>query len=271
MPITRRHLLSLAPVGALAPLAAANPLRSEDPPAAERVAESLYPSQDPDKVRAIVGASHRDIDRVRALLAESPALAKASWDWGFGDWETALGAASHTGRREIAALLIEHGARPDIFTFAMLGHVDAVRACVLAQPGIQRIHGPHGITLMRHAQAGGEAAEGVVKYLTDLGDADIPQPSKPLTPEAQEAYLGTYSFGPKENDRFIVDRARNGELALRRGKDGVARQIFFQGDHAFAPAGAPAVTFTFTVSAAAATALRVDDGPKRLSAQRVAE
>jgi hypothetical protein len=34
-------------------------------------------------------------------------LARAAWDWGFGDWETALGAASHMGSRPI---------RPDQFT-----------------------------------------------------------------------------------------------------------------------------------------------------------
>ncbi|MDZ4806037.1 MAG: hypothetical protein SGI90_14355 [Candidatus Eisenbacteria bacterium] len=75
-----------------------------------------FPSHDPDLARGMVGASHGNVARVRELLAISGALSKASWDWGFGDWETALGAASHTGNREIAALLMENGARPDIFT-----------------------------------------------------------------------------------------------------------------------------------------------------------
>src|SRR5687768_11783515 len=57
-----------------------------------------FPSQDPNAVREVVGASHKDFEKVQALVKSRPALAKASWDWGFGDWETALGAASHVGR-----------------------------------------------------------------------------------------------------------------------------------------------------------------------------
>lgn len=72
---------------------------------------------------------------MRMMLAEHPALAKCSWDWGYGDWESALGAAAHTGRREIALTLIEHGARVDLFAAAMLGMTDVVRAIVAAQPG----------------------------------------------------------------------------------------------------------------------------------------
>ncbi len=106
----------------------------------------------------IVSVSHFSYERVKGLLDQSSDLAKAGRDWGFGDWETALGAASHTGNRDIALLLIEHGARPDIFTFAMLGQTDVVRALIEAQPGVQRIPGPHGITLAAHARAGGEAA-----------------------------------------------------------------------------------------------------------------
>ncbi|MDX1388593.1 MAG: hypothetical protein R3344_05360, partial [Acidobacteriota bacterium] len=57
-----------------------------------------FPSQDPELVREIVGASHARLDDVTKLVTASPALAKAAWDWGFGDWESALGAASHMGR-----------------------------------------------------------------------------------------------------------------------------------------------------------------------------
>ena len=55
----------------------------------------------------------------------------------------------------------------------MLGQLDVVRAIIQANPGIQRLHGPHGITLLRHAQAGGEQAAKVVDYLSELGDANI--------------------------------------------------------------------------------------------------
>src|SRR5262245_22599514 len=54
-----------------------------------------FPAQDPDLAREVVGKSHRDLDGIKRLVEKRPALAKATWDWGFGDWETALGAASH--------------------------------------------------------------------------------------------------------------------------------------------------------------------------------
>lgn len=61
-----------------------------------------FPRQRPERVQEMVGVCHRDLERVRELLDQQPALANAAWDWGFGDWETALGAAAHTGRRNIA-------------------------------------------------------------------------------------------------------------------------------------------------------------------------
>ena len=68
------------------------------------------PSQDPAVVKEMVGVSHADLKRVRELVEKQPALANASVDWGFGDWENALGAASHMGRRDIAEVLLANGA-----------------------------------------------------------------------------------------------------------------------------------------------------------------
>jgi hypothetical protein len=58
--------------------------------------------RDPAIVKEMVTVAHNDAKRVRELLEQHPSLANASVDWGFGDWEDALGAAAHTGRREIA-------------------------------------------------------------------------------------------------------------------------------------------------------------------------
>ncbi|NNM32846.1 MAG: twin-arginine translocation signal domain-containing protein, partial [Gemmatimonadetes bacterium] len=98
---------------------------------------------DLDKARSVVGASHSNLDRVRELVESQPALAKAAWDWGFGDWESALGAASHTGARPIAEYLIAHGARPTLFSSAMLGEVDVVRALISANPDLAHAQGAH--------------------------------------------------------------------------------------------------------------------------------
>src|SRR5438045_7899682 len=141
----------------------------------------------------MVWVSHYDQKRVRELVDSRPALARAAWDWGFGDWETALGAASHVGSRPIAEYLIEHGARPSLFSAAMLGQLDVVKAFVAAQPGVQRIPGPHSIPLLAHAKAGREAAVPVLRYLESLGDADAP-PAAPLAADQLASLTGTYVF-----------------------------------------------------------------------------
>lgn len=67
-------------------------------------------------VEEFVGKSHGDLERVKELLAQEPALINAAWDWGGGDWETGLGVAAHMDRSNIANYLLEHGARLDLFT-----------------------------------------------------------------------------------------------------------------------------------------------------------
>ncbi len=122
-----------------------------------KAASDWLPAQDPVVVKEMVGVSHANLARVREMVERQPALANAAYDWGFGDWENALGAASHMGRRDIAEVLLAHGARPSLFSAAMMGQLDVVRAFVTATPGVQRVLGPHGITLLAHAKAGGPA------------------------------------------------------------------------------------------------------------------
>lgn len=121
----------------------------------------------PDRAREFVGACHVQIDKVREMLDIDPDLAKASWDWGFGDYETAIGACSHTGRKDIIELLMTHGARPTIFTLATLDKIAAVRGFIESMPGAVDIEGPHSISLYRHAQAG--KATRVMEYLEKAG------------------------------------------------------------------------------------------------------
>jgi hypothetical protein len=122
-------------------------------------------SRTSDEVNAMVAKSHGDIDYVRTALADDPTLANAAWDWGDGDWETALGAAGHMGRRDIAELLLAHGARLDLFVAAMLGELEIVEAMLAAHPEMRTAKGPHGISLLAHAEASGELAQAVVALL----------------------------------------------------------------------------------------------------------
>ena len=122
------------------------------------------PRLDPAKlVREFVAKAHGDLERVGELLRAAARAGQRRMGLGGGDWETALGAAAHVGRRDIALLLLEHGARMDIFAAAMLGHLDIVRATLAAIPAARDWRGPHGIALLRHAEAGGATA--VVEFL----------------------------------------------------------------------------------------------------------
>ncbi len=237
----------------------------------------LYPTTDPSHVREVVGAAHTQFDKVKELVSARPELAKATWDWGFGDVESALGAASHMGRKDIADFLIEHGARPNIFTFAMLGKLQAVKAMVEDMPGIQRIAGPHGITLVDHANmrlrrenvhgAEKEEQEALVSYLKSLGDADLKATAKDITESEQKTYLGTYNFGKGENDFFKVSLNRRGMLFLQRGEY-TGRVLLLTDSHSFAPGGAPSVQIQFNVKDGVAQSLTIHDPAPLLTAVR---
>lgn len=120
-------------------------------------------------VHTFVAVSHGDLAQVKELLEREPRLVNATWDWGGGDFETALGAAAHTGQKDIAHYLLAHGARLDIFAATMLGHLDIVRAMLQAFPDALHTPGPHGILLIAHARVGGEDAAAVLAYLESLG------------------------------------------------------------------------------------------------------
>lgn len=126
------------------------------------------PALEASLVQEFVGNAHGDLNRVQELLAQQPALINATWDWGGGDFETALGAASHMGRRDIAEFLLTNGARLDIFAATMLGKLEIVKATLIAFPDAIHTPGPHGIPLLAHATAGGDEASEVLAYLQSL-------------------------------------------------------------------------------------------------------
>ena len=230
--------------------------------------DPLYPTTPYDKVKAVVGAAHANFDKVKELVNAQPELAKATYDWGFGDWESALGAASHMGRKDIAEYLMERGARPNIFTWAMLGKLNAVKSIIEARPGIQKLHGPHGFTLMDHAQmrlrrenvegAEKEEQEALVAYLEDLGDANVKTQSLAISEDEQRQYLGKFLFGDGEDEYFKVSVNSRGMLFLGRG-DNFGRTLHRVGDHQFAPGGAPSVRVVFQMHQRTATSLVIHD------------
>jgi len=122
----------------------------------------------PTLVQEFVGQAHGNFERIKELIEQEGALVNAAWDWGGGDWETGLGAAAHMGRRDIALYLLEHGARIDLFAAAMLGQLAVVQTVLAVNPNAKNVLGPHGISLVTHAKAGGAEADDVLKFLETL-------------------------------------------------------------------------------------------------------
>ena len=255
---SRRSLLQFA--GAVVPLQIAGvrglfaQSKGQEGALQSQSVTDTFPSHPPDLVRELVTVAHFNEKRVRELVDSRPSLARAAHDWGFGDWETALGAASHMGNHAIADYLIGKGARPSLFSAAMLGQLEVVKAFIAAQPGAHRIRGPHGITLLAHARVGGAAAKPVLDFLQSLGDPEE-QPAA-LTTEEASMLAGTYVFGSGSGQQVKVDadlkmyansKAYAHPPQLNWTRVGtMTRPLFHVGEHAFYPAGAPAARIRFT-------------------------
>ncbi len=174
-----RNRRALLKMGALTTLSAALPLSltAKDylPDSVRAVNKSFGGDKgdqlDPALVQDFVRRSHFDPAGIKKLTESYPQLVYASWDWGGGDFETGLGAASHVGNRDIALDLLARGARPNIFSAAMLGQLDVVQALLTAAPDLIDCRGPHGLTLVHHARKGGQQAIDVLAYLERL-DSD---------------------------------------------------------------------------------------------------
>lgn len=119
-------------------------------------------------VQEFVIACHGNLELVKEMLDHNPALLNATWDWGGGDFENGLEGAAHTGQREIALYLIEKGARVNLFAAAMLGQLEVVKSILEANPSAIHSTGAHGISLLRHAQVGGEQSSSIVAYIKSV-------------------------------------------------------------------------------------------------------
>lgn len=203
---------SFAALTAGAFISSAAALRAEDKPAAEappaNAALPLGPREAPFErdypapnfqpkwknaqinrllIQDFVIFAHSDMELVKKLLEKEPGLVLSIINWGANDWESGLGAAAHCGRHDIVELLLEHGARPDIFCSAMLGQVDVVRTLITHQPKLIDVKGPHGFSLHFHAQVGGEQSANVLDYLQTVKKIELkPNPFLMMNEEAKK-------------------------------------------------------------------------------------
>jgi len=112
---------------------------------------SLFKAQEIDE---FVGAAHSDLEETKRIIEADPLILNCTSQIAKGDFETAIGGASHMGRQDIADILVSHGARLDIFNLTFLGFTDFVKNLLEKYPNLLTSYGPHGFTLLHHARVG---------------------------------------------------------------------------------------------------------------------
>ena len=278
--LTRRDLLQFAPVALSAkafPQMARRLNNLEDARKGNSIdLPEQYPAYSAELIKTIVAVAHFDLNKLKDLIDPHPHLVKSAWDWGFGDWETPLGAACHMGRRDVAEYLLSKGAAPSLFSWVLFGDLHMVQQTLEHQPGIQRVAGPHSISVVAHARMGGKQSEPILQYLRSLKDADSARPIA-LSDEDRTSICGTYRFGARASQRVeVIDDVRpyqNNPMYTyppqlnwtRQGTMG--RPLFHVGNKVFYPAGAPSVEIRFEPHTQAEI-MTVRDGGMVLTASR---
>lgn len=267
--LSRRKLIKVAALAAPLNITSLGQLMGQTSQPARACPSDAFPSHPAEMVHETVLVAHFNPKRLKELVDRRPALARAAWDWGFGDWEDALGAASHMGNRPIAEYLLSMGARPTLFSAAMLGQLETVQTFVKALPGCQRIQGPHSISLLAHAKAGGSAAQPVFDYLQSLGDAGA-KPEAPLSEHEGATILGSYLLNNGKIEEIQVTRERNGfpkDQIVWTRKGAMGRPLYHLGNRVFFPAGAAEVRIQFAEQHGS-TIMTVIDGDFTMSAPK---
>ena len=165
----------------------------------------------------IVKAHQRKIDVMKGLLEREPALLQSSWDWGAGDFESAIQAAAHTGSRDMALFLIDRGARFDLFAAAMLGQLAAFKAAVETYPATLQVRGAHGIPLLSHAIQGEAAARGVLDYLLARG-VDVNARSR----NGSTPLMAAVQTGQGEIVRLLLSKGADAKVKAANGGTALA-------------------------------------------------
>lgn len=171
--MNRKNFLQQAAIGTGAFITAPYFLPGQTIPVAKQPKGDPLPAE---KVKEFVTVGHSNLVRVKEMLAESPTLLYSTWDWGGGDFETALEGAGHVGNKDIANYLIGQGARTNLFVLTMLGKTTIVKSYLETYPEYLQARGPHGFTFLHHAQRGGEEAKELLEYLQSKGLKETKQP-----------------------------------------------------------------------------------------------
>lgn len=171
--MNRKNFFVKAALGAGSFVAIPHILLSQNAPVVKSPRVDPLPAE---KVKEFVSAGHNNLDKVKSMLLEFPTLLYATWDLGGSDFETALEGAGHVGNKDIANHLIKLGARANMFVLTMLGKTQIVKPYLEMFPEYLTARGPHGLTLLHHAQRGGGDAKELLEYLQSKGMKETKTP-----------------------------------------------------------------------------------------------
>lgn len=193
-----------------------------------------------DQVFEFVRGAHTDLERTQELLTVEPKLIRATYEWAPGDFESAMGAAAHSGSVDIVEYLLSAGGSYSIFVAAVLGHVDTVKAFLAHAPDQVNCRGPHGIPLLAHALAGGEKAAAVAELLMENG-AEAEEEWVDLEIDASLAAFAVGKYQITRSGRTIEFTIANEESQLFIiVADREKKRLLYQGQNRFAIEGTPA-------------------------------
>ncbi|MBZ0276186.1 MAG: ankyrin repeat domain-containing protein [Anaerolineae bacterium] len=153
-----------------------------------------------ETIKEFVSAAHFNLDRVKTMLAEQPALLNVRYDWGNGDWESAVQAGGHMGNRALTGFLLDAGASLDICVAAMMGMRDQVAAYLEADSSLARTRGPHGIGILFHAAMSGDTA--IADLLHQHGGGEMPG----------HALHGAINFGQRDMVAWLLAHGADKEI-----------------------------------------------------------
>ncbi|MEJ2759412.1 MAG: hypothetical protein P8046_13105 [Anaerolineales bacterium] len=173
---------------------------------------SKSPTQ--EEINQFIIDCHADLDRVKQKAAQQPALVN-----GYNPEvdESALGAAGHMGRRDIAEFLLDSGAELELAAAAMLGLRDKVAAWLEEDPGLAASGGAHGIPMAFHAAMSGDTE--IMQMLWDHGAQD----------HVRGALIGAVWKNRPQMVSWLLDHQANTAAVDFRGKTGleIARESGF--------------------------------------------
>ena len=146
---------------------------------------------------------HFDIETVKRKLEADPALANA---YNPETIESALGAAGHIGREDIAEILLSNGAKPELAASAMLGKRDVVKAALDGDPNLATSGGAHNIPLAFHVTLSGDVE--MMKILWEAGAQD----------HIKESLLGAVMKNRLEMAKWLLEHGAKTDIKDFQGR-----------------------------------------------------